>query len=184
MFFTLQLRRLGSAGVILVSALLLAATGEKAWAANICVTNSECFASCCPSGQPTCSQTCRNTCGNYPTECPDYYYFCKYNTYAADYNFLEISSNSPADMQTEVTYLNDIGYPIDNPNTFLLIAMRRVDFDVHSVVGPRHYGQIRVGIYSSQPLLQAAVSYYRADMLQTAYVPCVGYSRSQLNSAE
>ena len=102
------------------------------------------------------------------------YLVCKYNTFSADFNFLELSNTSlktGSVIDSYVTYssgerglLTPINY---------VPALQRVDIDVHSVVGPNALGHIVIN--HSAGTLRGGVSYYElleGKLRQTAYIPC------------
>lgn len=153
---------------------------NQAFAQFPCITESECFDACCPSGQATCTQLCRNSCIGNPLTCPAYYYFCKYNTFSADFNFLELVSHS-ADAETgEFVFYDDNGNALGDAADYTLSSLNRRDFDIHSVVGPNKVGQIIVSSNSEEDNISAAVSYYNSvtgGLLQTVSLACKAIRR-------
>lgn len=117
---------------------------------------------------------------------PETYLFCKYNTYASDYNFLELSSNADATITGTIAYLSSTGVQIGATVPFSLNAFSRVDFDVHSVVGRSAYGQVLVGVNGDLADISGAVSYYKANggnTLETVSISCTPRSASAVSAA-
>lgn len=125
-----------------------------------CTTSSECFVACCPDGNPVCSQLCRNSCSGYPSSCPGHYHFCKYNTYVATWNWLELVNLTTSTISGSFQYYDSNGVPVGSSVEWSLNPLQRRDFDVHSVVGSSVIGQAVVSLDGSADALSGSVSYY------------------------
>lgn len=85
--------------------------------------------------------------------------FGGFNTFAADYNFLEIRNVSNAPISGYITVKDFAGTDKIHRLKFTIPAGRRQDFDLHSSVG-KSYGSIRVTHDGPFKALRGRVSYY------------------------
>ena len=141
-----------------------------------CTTASECFIACCPDGNPVCSQLCRNSCIGYPSSCPGYYHFCKYNTYVATWNWLELVNLTSHTINGSFQYYDSNGSPTGSIVEWSLNPLQRRDFDIHSIVGTSVIGQAVVSLNGASDALSGAVSYYEyssGNANQSASIECV-----------
>jgi hypothetical protein len=159
---------------------LLVSADAKAFDQLGCETLSECFTRCCPSNNPTCEQTCRNSCNTSPVSCPAFYYHCPYNTFVADYNWLELLNLSNASLAGTFQYLSGAGATLTSEVAFELNSFSRRDFDIHSVVGTSAIGQVIVGLNGESDPLRVSVSYYEiaaSGVTHTVTLECVKRAR-------
>lgn len=140
--------------------------------------NDECVAGCSAATPDTaCREGCARNCAEQASACPSSYLFCKYNTFAADNVYLELTANTltaEENIRTQVTYIDSSGTFVKRINT-ILRGFARQDFDVMGAVGRNKIGQIVIGLYDPRPVLTSAVSFYRTiggGLHQTAYMTC------------
>ncbi len=155
-----------------------------------CADYDLCYEDCCDNISGGCSGIpnspgasnglyCANQCGFIPNTPCTQDLFCKYNTFASEFNFLEVSNRSNQTIYGSITYRTEAGAEVD-VGFLKLNPYQRRDFDVHSLVGRYHYGQIfiRLGSTTALPQVSATVSHYYGAgggvLRQTAVDPCDG----------
>ena len=109
----------------------------------------------------------------YPVDAEyEQYLVCKYNTFAADYNFLEISNPEGRLGLYYVQFPQVSDQPTEIQES-MLGSLQRTDVDIHSRVGANALGLVVIPYRGAT--LEAAVSYYQSkdgQMIQRAHVPC------------
>lgn len=96
-------------------------------------------------------------------------YIAKYNTAAADFNFLELLNSSKEKDLVGVVKIYDIaGSIVGKPIEFDINARGRHDVDIHSLVGKQVFGQIEISIFSSQDSFLGYTSFYNQRARSTA----------------
>ncbi len=181
-------------------ALFVAPKFSFAVPADLCPDRELCVTDCC-ADRGGCSSVpgsdgannslfCSNSCGSLTEESCTAKTYCKYNTNASDFNYLELSNHTTKDIYGSIVFVSESGTTIKT--SFLhLSPSQRKDVDVHTIVGASKYGQIFVNTAqvqlvgsvpgtSSVPTvtdISAAVShYYVSDgkLRQTVSDVCVG----------
>ena len=111
----------------------------------LCRTQEECLSSCALG-----DGNCQILCTFLPETCERTYYFCGFNTYAADFVWLEIKSQTTTSINGAVFAYNDkaeriaqtsvnFGGSASSRASFTLNSLERVDFPVYSWVGGKRH---------------------------------------------
>lgn len=162
-----------------------------AGAVPACETSDECSQKCSALQTPEttgawrlCNANCINSPAFSTTSCDRTYYFCSYNTFASDYNWLEISNLSEETVIARVFILDNSGKPVSAPVAGLvpgdiqlnLNPFARGDFSIHDEVGANMFGQAIIVLDGLDDNISAGVSYYKNDageLNQRAHSACV-----------
>ncbi len=152
---------------------LFATLSSNAFAeSNICSNRDSCYDDCCTSlgGCSAIPHTtgasnslyCSNNCGFVGMIACTAGLYCKFNTNASEYNFLELTNRTNRTIYGQLSYLNNSGVAIGNTTYFQLSPYQRKDVDIHSIVGQNKYGQVLIKVGSTTTVAEvgASVSHY------------------------
>lgn len=172
----------------------------SAFSMPACETAQECDSKCTALLTPDkrdewreCLLTCESSASFDTASCDRTYYFCSYNTFASDYNWLEISNLSDEKIVARVFILDNLGKAVNYPLAgevpgdilFNLNPFVRGDFSIHDEVGPNKFGQAVIVLDGLDDNISAGVSYYKndaGDLDQKAHSPCIKKEGSNFSS--
>ena len=139
---------------------------------TICLSKDQCYSDCCKqfgdcssiphSSGSNNSLYCANSCGGVKATACTAGLYCKFNTNASEYNFLEVTNRTNRTMHGQVEFLNNSRVVVGGTIRLQLAPFQRKDLDIHSMVGQNRYGQVllKVGSTTTVAEVGASVSHY------------------------
>jgi hypothetical protein len=111
---------------------------------------------------------------NLSVECAETSIVCNFNTFANEFNFLEVTSLGTRNVTAKLSTL-DFNGELTTSDTKVFPAGLRGDFDIHSLAGSSKFGSLFIQPINSVPLIDGfanpKVSFYQDGEL-TSSVPC------------